>query len=207
MATLDQLETRVRDRMAAHLSDTFLTDARVDAQINVALQQICSEHDWPWLQAEPPATITTVAGTASYAVPADYLRTVALTSATTGETLSRRPLREIRRTINQGTPSVFTIYGNKVHLRAIPSGVFTITHDYIKIEPALANGSDVALIPDLYNEGVVEFSAYLLFRATREETKAQEALTAYKAWVARTQDNINQSLSTIRISVRPGSEF
>lgn len=206
MPTLSDFRTRLRDRLASHVQDTFLTSTRLDAAINVALQKSTTTHDWPWLQTT--TTITTVVGTDTYAVPADFLRTNSITVTTTGEVIEVRAMKVIRQIVSAATPpEVYSIYAGSVYLRPIPSVIQTLTHDYYRIENTLLSDSDASLVPDPFADGIVEYAAYLLFRVTRELDKADDALAAYKMWVKDTQDNLKQTREPLRISVRPGSEF
>lgn len=205
MPTLTTLTARVLDRVASHAGDTFYSATRTTLAINTALQQITSEYDWPWLQTT--ATVTTTAGAASYALPADFLRTDNISRPQTGNQLSRRAVKEMRRFIAQGEPSMYAIYGSALHLRSIPDGVYSFTHDYYRIENTLTAGGDLTLVPDPFADGVVEYAAFLLYRGRKEPDKAADALNAYRMWVKRTQDNVKQSREPIRITVRPGSEF
>lgn len=206
MPTLSDLRTRLRDRLAAHTNDTFLTSARLDSAVNTALQKSTTAHDWPWLQTTE--TITTVIATDTYDVADDFLRTNSITVTSTGAVLEARSMKIIRQVVGSGSPAdTYAIYGSKIYLRPIPSAIDTLTHDYYRVENTLLSDSDFSLVPDPFADGIVEYAAYLMFRATRELDKADEALSAYRTWVKDSQDNLKQTREPLRISVRPGSEF
>ena len=206
MPNLATLRSRLRDRLAANTNDTFLTATRLDNAVNAALQKSTTVHDWPWLQTS--TTITTAANDAEYAVPADFLRTNVLSATDTGYPLDPRSMKTLRTiTSTRQEPSYYAIYAGSVHLRPTPSGIMTLTHDYYRIENTLLSDSDTSLVPDPFADGIVEYAAYLMFRATREADKAAEALAAYKLWVKDTADNLKQTREPLRITVRPGSFF
>lgn len=209
MATgdLTDLQTRVRERMALQTADTFLTAARITNAVNNSIQQISLEYDWPWLQIDTAATITTVAGTTAYALPTDFLRAELIVEASTGIVLNRHTFRELSMITTRGRPLMYVVRGTKIHIRYIPDAVYTLSHYYIKRETLLASGADLPLIHEPFLDGVVEYSAYLLFRAIREAEKAGAAQTAYKAWKERSRDTLTQDRSTNSVYVRPGAQF
>lgn len=206
MPTLSTFRSRLRNRLASHPDDTFMTSARLDEAVNSALQKSTTTHDWPWLQTS--TTITTAADDAEYAVPTDFLRSNVLSIADTGYPLDPRSMKTLRTiTHTNSEPSYYAVYAGSVHLRPTPSGITTITHDYYRVENTLLSDSDTSLVPDPFADGIVEYAAYLMFRSTRESDKAKEALDAYKLWLKDTADNLKQTREPLRITVRPGSFF
>lgn len=204
---LSVYRTRVRNRMAAHTADTFLTDARVDEAVNNALGQTVLEHDWPWLQTSNSFPL--VPGTTDYALGATFLKVKSVTLPLLGQPVQQRTVQEIDQVIVSitGVPQYYAVYGNNIELRPSPAQADTIKIRFYRTEPVLVAGVDTSLILDPFTDMVIEYAAYLLFRATRESDKAADALSAYKQMVERAQDNIKQSREPLRITVRPGSEF
>lgn len=203
---LEELRERVRDRMASHVTDSFLTNERVNRAINHALRQVTAEHDWFWLQAE--TTITTAVGDDCYALPSDFFRTDSIYNQEVGTILISRSIRDIMQTTDrQGPPIAYAIFGNTLKFLYIPDKAYTLLHLYIRREPELLGDGERPFIVDPFVEGVIEYAAYLLFRATRESDKASEALTSYTLWLRRTQDNTKQTRAPIRVTVRSGSVF
>lgn len=201
--TLADYDARLLDRVSSVSSDTRLTSAVRYRAINDALAQICLEHDWGWLATS--ATITTVAGTSSYALPTRHIRTDSITETITGISVSRRPMIELDQVIALGPPRIYHVDGALVFLKAIPDGVYSLTHRFRQFEPQLTSGSDAPLIPDVYSRGVIEFAAMLCLRQVKEYERGAEAESDYGSWLKRVQDNENMSREPMRVRVRRGS--
>ena len=205
MTTLSNFRTGVRDRLAVSDNDTFLTDTRLADFINQAIRQITLEHDWPWLQKT--TTIQTVAGVSEYDLPDDFLRMGSLVQVGSNRELEYQPVQQADRWISEGNPLVFSIYGGKLLLKPTPNGELEFQLRYICYEPELVSGSDVALIPDYWDDGVLEFSVYLAARSIKRFDEAELALAAYREWLARGRDNTRQVKSPNRVVPRPGGWF
>lgn len=205
MSTLTQLETKVLRRTGKVAGDTLLTQAVRYEAINEALFQIALAFDWPWLQSSE--TISTVAGTATASTPTNFLRTASLVETSTGIVLTRRSIIELDQVVASGRPEIYHVDNATITFKPTPDAVYAYKHRFIRTEPALASGSDVALIPSYYDRGVTTYAAYILFTQSHEIDRALEAMKEYEGWLRRTADNINQSKQGIRIRVRPGSWF
>lgn len=203
MPTLATLRQKVIDRANLKSTDTRLTTTVLNRIINDALSQVSMEHAWPWLQTS--ASIVTVAGTSSYAVPADYIQTHSLVQTDIGAPLVQRATLELDQIIASGRPSTYAIYGTSVLLKPIPDGAYTISHRYIKAEPALVADGDVSLIPEVYSRGAVEWAAMLAFQEIKDEVSALSAEKNYRSWLNRVSDNVRSSREPMRVRVRPGS--
>lgn len=201
--TLTVLDGKVLNRLGTASSDTRLTQTVRFEAINEALQQICLEHDWPWLLTSE--TITTVAGTSSYSLASDFVRSKSFVETATGLELAQLSTVESDQIIFRGRPSIYTLAGSSVLLKPIPEGVYSILHRYYKVEPVLTTGAGIPLVPLLYSRGVVEFAAMLLAKEIRETDRALEAERDYGSWLKRAQDNIHQSREPLRIRIRRGS--
>ena len=201
---LAYLDQRVVDRLGLSSSDTRLTSTVRYRAINDALKQVCLDHDWPWLRTS--GTITTVANTATAALPTGHIRTESLVDTTTGEALRRTPSLEIDELITPGRPSLYYV-ADVITFGPTPDGAYTLRHRYFRVEPELVNTTDVPLIPEMFARGPIEFAAALLLRQIRERERAAEAEADYRAWLKRARDNANKSREPRRIRVRPGAWF
>src|SRR2546430_692705 len=70
---LSALRTAVRTRLGVTATDAFFDDTSLTELINAALHELETERDWYWYEAS--TTFSTVAGTATYALPASWKRT------------------------------------------------------------------------------------------------------------------------------------
>lgn len=90
------------------------------------------------------ATITTVGNTATYALPADFLQTVALilNLQNSNVTLTPQPLSSIYTSNSSQTsaqPTSFTMDKNGIIFAPPPDQAYTITHYYYQKVPALVS--------------------------------------------------------------------
>lgn len=200
---LTDLLARVLNRGSFNSADTGLTSTVHTAHINAALKQISNERDWPWLFTT--ATINTVAGTATYAHPTGYVRTDSIFEPATGIILQERQIEELDQYTASDRPLLWCSYGTNIVLGPKPDDVYALTHRYVRVEPLLTTGSDLPLIPNAFDEGVVEWATYLGQTFTRQFDKAQEAAARYNAWLKTTLDNVRRGRRPLRVQVRPGA--
>lgn len=203
MSSLAALQGLLLGRSARLATDGQFTPARQAEFINAALRQTALEHDWPWLQAT--ASISVLKDIRNYPVPSDWIRTVRIFDPATGRTIQTAATTDVDRIVSSDEPAIYSIYGNEVLLAPKPAAAVTLTHRYIRRETFLVAGTDSPLIPAEYEEGLLEYAAYLSFRFLKDAGRAADALAGYKAWVKRAQDNIRQSKASPRVVHRPGA--
>lgn len=201
--TLTELQAAVRLRMNAKTTDSVLTTANITEAINDAIRTITLEHDWFWLHTS--TTITTVAGTSVYAVPADFLRTISITDTVIGNHLVQFPLIDLDSIVGQGRPNIYAVEAGNIILKPIPSDVNTFLHRYVKTETPLSVGGDTPLIPKEFSEGIVHGAALTAARFIRDSQMAAEAAADYNDWLTVAQDNNRRSKEPMRVRVRRGS--
>jgi hypothetical protein len=147
---------------------TALPDDDTLAAINDALKVISMEWEWYWLFAT--ATASTVAGTATIAAPAGYLRTISLDIG--GDIMVERTFAELfSYETTSGTPSIFALAGANLRLWPTPSAVQTYTLYYYRSEPALTLDADTPLLPDAYSPWLVAEAALALALRTNSTDK------------------------------------
>lgn len=204
-SSLATLQGLLVDRVAAGVSDTSWTATKQTQQINAALRQVALEYDWPWLQSQ--ATITTAASTRAYPVPTNWLRTVRLTETVNGTKIRLATIGQVDSvpSTTTGTPDVFAVWGNSIHFAPTPAEALAYQHRYSRLENTLSLSTDTPLVPIEFEEGAIEYAAYLALRFLREPARAQEALSAYKAWKERAIDNVRQARGTLSVQHRPGA--
>ena len=203
--TLGQLRDAVRRRVPITDTDTQLTYEIIDEFINTALRQVSTEHNWPWLL--DTQAITTAAGDDSYNVDADYLSTKVISENQSDLVLRNTAIQDILEIpdTESDRPSCYMIDREQVILRPVPDGIYTLTHYFYRMEPALSGDSSQPFIPYAYDEGVVEYATYLCLRMKREDQRAVLSLKAYQDWCKRTADNLVESREPRAPRVRRGS--
>lgn len=174
--TLAELRTALRNRTGISLEATVATEF-----INDALQTVSTARDWPWL--EKVANVVTVNGTGSYAVPADWARSVSVVSAS-GIPLRRSPIDLLDYVgAGAGAPKLFGIFADALIVRPTPNAVETLTHRYVRTTPALSADGDTPTIPAGSHGILVEYAAYLVFRHAGDTERAGVALSSYERWL------------------------
>ena len=202
----EQMCDAERVRLGVPASDTFYTAERLGDLTNEALQAISTEFDWPWLEAS--TTFSTAIGTATYTPPADWMRTRGL-CIDGSDAMEYRSLIELREvpTTTTGEPGFYHINTELITLRPIPSSVQTVIHDYVKIEPALANPTDTPLMPAQFHYAIVAYAVHLGHMRQGDVQRATAALGDYTSWLRRMTDNRRRQTGGVRVRVRPGGGF
>lgn len=175
-------------------SDTMVTTNVVDALINDAIHRIEIEHDWPWLMTTE--TLTTTANVA-YVTPAptalDWVRTRALTVTTTGypveQLASISDYRKQDSTARSDTPSYFTVINDLIYLWPVPSGAFSLTHDYVQAEPDLSSDQGEPAMPASFHQAIVEYASYLVLARVRDDERAAAARARFQELMSVMKDN------------------
>lgn len=208
---LAALRTAVRTRIGVPAADTFFTDTVLTDLVNEALQAVSAEADWPWLQTS--TTISTVAGTGTYTPPADWGQTRALT-IDGYDAMEYRTLPEIREYLStiRGVPTVYTVSAEAILMRPVPAAVYSVTHDYMKGEPALSGDSDTPLMPSQFHYAIVSFAVHLAHARNNEigsyrgavTGAAAAALQQYQLWLGRMHSQRRRSSGPMRVRVRAG---
>lgn len=183
--------------------DGLLTPERVTQCLRSALNFIASEHDWDWLQATE--TLTTTANTAYVTPGSTWVRTTHLTGPSNAD-VTRVGWTDYRSypASSTGQPTTWSDRFGRLYLWPVPDGSYALTHDFIRTETTLLADTDEPLMPDQFQDGWIEYAAYLALRRVGESDKAGEALGAYQEWQRVTADNRRRSKGPYYVRVRPG---
>jgi hypothetical protein len=201
--TFATMLTAVRTRLGNPSTDGFYTDAQIGDLVNEALQVYTTEADWPWLQAT--TTFPTVAGTATYSPPAGWMKTRLLT-IDGYDSMRERSLAEIREVAVAvtGQPDWWALENELINLRPVPNAVYTVIHDYYKIEPELSSTAE-PLMPAQFRWALVEYACYLAKLRAGYVQEAQAFKSVYEQWIQKMADHRRRTTGTRKIRVRPGS--
>lgn len=203
---LSELRTAVRTRLGNPSTDGFFSDANLTDLANEALASVATERDWPWLCVS--TTFPTVAGTAAYTPTSGWMKTRLLT-IDGYDPLEERSLAEIRGipSSERGRPTLWAVSGDQLILRDVPDGVYTVIHDYVKVEPALSGDADTPVMPSSFHYAIVAKAVELAHLRQSRADRAREAAEEYAGWVVRMLDNKRRSTAPRRVRVRPGRIF
>lgn len=155
--TLTNILANVRENLGSPPTG-IISDARLTKRINDAYREVVTRYRHP--ENETTETITTVAGTATDAVPAAYWYTEAMRDETNDRVLKFRPINWIlaQDRDTRGQPRYWSLWGSNFIFYPTPDGVYSITH-YYKIEPtALSAGGDSTIVLDAWDE-IIEWGA------------------------------------------------
>lgn len=200
---LSTMRTAVRTRMGNPSTDGFYSDSQLNDLINEALHFVSSMDDWPWLQTSE--TITTAAGDGEYTPNANWVRTKQL-YINESEPFILISLAEVNNYgSTQGEPAAYHIYDEDLYLRPVPSGVYSVVHQYIRKETDLSADGDSPIMPSQFHYAIVEFASYLALARAGYIERAQSARKAYEDWYRNMVSFRRRSQSPVRPRIRPGS--
>lgn len=210
MTTLTNLKTMVYNRLGVPTTDGVFTSQVVIDFINDALQEMGTEHDWPWLQNSEQ--LSTGAGTA-YVTPGTSVQyagttNVLITVGTDTWPLLRRTYDELLEQYTssaRGLPEAWAVQFEKVQLRPIPDAVYTITHVFIQAEKILSAGGDEPYVPSNYSAAVANLAVAIALGRSKEDPRAIAAQARYDRWLGKMLDNRRRDRRPGRIRVRTGS--
>lgn len=201
-----QMVAAVYRRTGYAQDDGLVTPDRVLEGINEGLQNIASERDWPWLMTS--ATFSSVAGTATYAPPADWAKTVRLIDAF-GEPLERWDAAQLEDLfgLDQGEPARFAVNDEVLVLRPIPSAVRVYTHEYVRFEKTLVADTETPYLPARFHAAAVVLGEAAAHETGRNTDRAEAAMKRYEQWRSRMLDDSRRTRGPQRARVRDGSAF
>lgn len=200
-----ELITALETRIGNPSTDGFFSTAQKLDLVNEGLQVVSTEADWPWLQTV--GTITTVAGTAAYAVASDYAHTKKL-YISGYDPLEYQGLAESdsAASVDRGQPTNYTIYDEDIILRPTPDAVYSVLHQFMKQEPAVAAGTS-PIMPTQFHYVIVAKAAELAHMRQGYMDRAANQNREYKEWLARMLDYRRRTRASVSRRVRPGSAW
>ena len=128
------LLAEIRDELG-NPTTTIITDAQITRRMNWSYYELVTRYRHP--EIEVTATITTVAGTQTYATPTRFWYTQALRDETNERVLLYKPIQWIlaQDTDTDGPPQYYTRQADTILLYPTPDAVYSITH-YHTARPA-----------------------------------------------------------------------
>lgn len=187
--TLAQLKSKIIHKLGETTDDGMLDN--LTESVNAGLQQMATEHDWPWLVRI--TTIPTVIGTTDYSLPTNCTRIREIIYR--DGTLTSVQLAELTRydDIAGGEPALYYIQNATIKIAPIPDAVYSLTVEYVVAEAVLTSDSDTVFCPDWYTDLVVVYAAIEEARR-RKDTVMVNLLEGSKGqWIQRIRDNIQRS--------------
>jgi hypothetical protein len=199
VATLTSLSASVLLKLGLPSTDGMMTSAALTEAVNNAIQQISTDHEWPWLYIED--NFVTVAGTTSYNMPTSNIMLKWL--GYKDDMLDMVQRQDIVRVSQiQGRPVIYAEKGNNIILGPTPDGDYTIDRGYYQRETPLVAGSDAPLLPDEYADYAVTVAAKTACVRLGDSERYNMLLKEEKMWVDRISDEVRTSMQTIHVKTR-----
>lgn len=201
---LIQLRKAVRNRLGLPSTDTFQTDEVIDAAINEAIQEIETEHRWPWTERMESWTTTDDSG--DMPVPTGWTATKALGVA--GDTQIRfiSNVDLIQYDADDiGHPNVFGLVNDTFKFRPRPAAGVEIQHVYYVGSTLLVGDGDEPTMPTDYSPVIIAKACELLLDRAGETTRSAKQGTAYAAGISKMRKQVRRTTQPTRTRVRPGS--
>lgn len=188
MAQLQAIRADVYELMGYSTSDGRLTSTHVDLFINMALRRYANRHVWPWLVDTDSTNTATVAGTGSYSVPSDHIRTLSVTVDDNSDLQAVLPRQFVTWGGREGFPAYYTVEQSLLKLAPTPSDAWTLVHEYLKTEPTISGDTDTPLIPDAHLDIVLWGAAQYGHTRLKDWQAAREAKNEFTSAIREASD-------------------
>ncbi len=191
---MTRLEIETRIRQATLLTTSDISSANLIVIIDNGMEEISTHAFWSFL--EKSATITAVATTQSYAVPADFLYGVAIVDDDDDTTVPFIAATEFFSRYGNdtgntaATANFWTIWTDKVFFTPIPSTNDTNrwTFYYYRNITVLTGDSSVPEFHPSFHEALVEYVKWKVWEREEFFQQSQTSFTLYQYYLAKMED-------------------
>lgn len=203
--TLDDLRDRVRSRLNLPSDDEVATDTELDRSINIGLESMATDFDWPWLQVV--TTINTTTGVQTVNLP-DRCTRVQYASVSNpayrGFQMTARQFSYITTMMNNNNsmPTDYAIINDTMYLSPTPSDTYPITLVYIQTEPPLVSDDDETLCPEWYADLIVTYACIDTAIRLQDNIRLQQLTAIKQDWIRKISDAVVKSGVAPAISLR-----
>lgn len=202
LATFSDLQTAIanwthRSDLTSITSDLItLAEARINGDLDARFQ-------------DSTATLSTVAGTETVALPTDVINIRSVFVDTAQQVTLKYVTPDQFRTLypydTSGVPNVYTVIGSSLYLAPVPDGVYSLPITYKARVPAISVGSPtnwlLTTYPNVYlYAALLECAPYI-----KDDARLQTWKAAYDLAIesVNSQDWYSGSTMTIRTDIRP----
>lgn len=176
--TVSTIMTRARRWANLERDTDFVTDAELIEYVDSAWTRLYKLYIAAWPERfQTEATVTTAAGTATYALPAAWFGTIGVDCLDGGRYSALRALDEHERNDFQGSgsPEGFRVVGANLVIYPTPASVLTLRHIYVPTATALTATTDT-IDGVLGHERLIELDvAIRLLTKEESDTSAVQA--------------------------------
>lgn len=176
------LRAAIREQTGLSSNDAQFPDSVLTGIVNAGLRKIANRRRWPWLK--DTTTFATVSGTGDYALSGvtAWKKTLQLWITDDTPMIPHLTLEALnhRYGSGQGRPSEYAVLERRIYLRAIPQEAYTVNHEYLRTETALAADGATPLLPAEHHDIAVAYMCYLTMRRARQNDAAADFLGEYR---------------------------
>lgn len=189
MSSLQEIRTLARGYIKIDPNSKIFSDTTLDSFINRAYFQVQKEWQHRWRECSAYTTQSTVAWTAEYNLPTDFLK-LSLVSLEWSplQEVSKQQIRLTNYTASQGKPNQYYLYGTKIGFNSIPNSTYSIIIDYFK-RLATLTSTQASELPTDFDDAIALYASYLAFKSVNKMDSATGSLADY-----------NQVISTLLTS-------
>lgn len=176
MATRAAIRDYVRQQTLVEEDDW--ADSKVNAVINQGLYVLSTRFEWPWLAATD--TLSVIAGTSSYTMPADLARSRAITRSDKAQRLVEVSPHQILGVyggdLPTGDPTAYYVHGRTLYLDKIPSTSASYSWLYYKQPSTLDNDVDEPTFAAEFHLVLADYAIAKVWEREEDFTKADDAM-------------------------------
>jgi len=157
-----------------------------------------------WYSLYATDTITTIAGTSAYGVPADMGRIIVMINETQQYVMVEDFIKNLDLAdpsgSTQSNPTHFTIQAGNFRLYPIPAAVETIRYRYYKVPATLATNSATSDLPIECEPSLIEWVKFQIYEYLKQYESADRSRITYNSLLKRAKianDRITDRMDTV----------
>jgi Ni/Co efflux regulator RcnB len=187
--TVDELIDRVRQKTMIDASE--ITNNEMILWLNDGQDEVSNRHNWDWLMGTED--VTTIAGTAAYALTADYSSIIAIVEDGERGRLIPVTAQAVWNHYGDDIPSAqrakyYYIYDNDLYLLPTPSTSSVVYHVYAEGLPQLFTAtSDAPAFMETFHKVLADYVEARVWEREEEFEKAQVADNRFELGVRQMQ--------------------
>lgn len=193
MSSLATLVSKLRNEVKIDPNDRIWSQSVKENALNRAYFQVQKDGNYDFAECVANYTFSSVVGTQEYAKPSDFIRLDLIRF--NGNYLLKREKVQLKQEyangFTQGLPNEYYLYGSYIGMNPIPNSVATVDLDYRKKLPTMTSSVDSAFPVD-FDDAIVQYAAYILFKQIRNIDRAKVAIDDYQTIIATLVDGYIQ---------------
>lgn len=182
MSTLSALRSRARTELKIDPNGRVWSDATLNQNINQAVLQIQQDGDYNWDFNDGDYSVPTVASTATYALPSDFVRIEYGSIKWNENPLDPKDYRTLFRNYDltqEGTVGWYYLRGSNIGLYPIPDNAQTLTYLYRAKLATMSSDTDDSGMPDAFDEAICAYAEFLCWMDVKDKEQQDRAFEKY----------------------------